>query len=135
MFQIRGISIIQPCSNGPQCCGLTGLWVIMTQCCKLIMHFIPWLMNITCYAHAGRWNYSHISRHLTLCVLVYCTHCTCRCVVLLFMLFVSCVYKLPAGIYLYAGPVAVIVTVLSWVTNNAKTAPDLLLQFSPSFLC
>jgi hypothetical protein len=109
--------------------------VIVTQCWKLIIHFIPLLTNITCYAHVGRWNYFHISRYLPLCVVVYCTHCMCRCVVLLCMLFVSYIYKLPAGIYLYAGPVAVIVSVLSWVTNNVKIAPDLLLQFSPSFLC
>jgi len=135
MFQIRGISIKKSCSNGPQWYGLTGLWVIMSQCCKLIIHFIPGLINIKCYAHAGRLNYFHISRYLTVCVLVYCTHCMYRCVVLLCMLFVSCIYKLPTGMYLYAGPVAVIVSILRWVTNNVKIAPDLLLQFSPSFLC
>lgn len=98
MLQIRGISIIQSCSNGPQWRGLMGLWVIMTQSCKLIIHFIPGLMNITCYAHTGRWNYFHFSRHLTVWFLVYCTHCMSRCVVLLCMLFVSCIYKLPTGI-------------------------------------
>jgi hypothetical protein len=116
-----------PCANGAVTDNDTML--------KIIIHFIPWLTNIMCYAYAGRWNYFYISRYLTLCVLVHCAHCMCRCVVLLCMLFVSCICKLLAGIYLYAGPVAVITSVLSWVTNKIKIAPDLLLQIGPSFLC
>jgi hypothetical protein len=59
----------------------------------------------------------------------------CRCVVPLCMSVVSCIYTSTAiRDLLFAGTVAVVVSVWSLVTNNVKNLLDLVLQLNPSFL-